>query len=97
MDTDRLTEQQKPIRVLCDVVVVGDCAADSLVNDAAIAELKATRAVDDVHQAQLHNHLKATGLGVGLMLSFGTTRLGIKRMVRRSALSVWIGDYLWLK
>jgi GxxExxY protein len=31
--------------------------------------------------AQLLNYLRATGLRTGLILNFGTPRLGVKRMV----------------
>jgi len=37
--------------------------------------------IADAHQAQLLNYLRATGLHIGLILNFGTPRLGIKRMI----------------
>ena len=40
-----------------------------------------TFAIDKIHQAQLINYLKATGIHIGLILNFGTPRLGIKRLV----------------
>jgi len=46
-----------------------------------IVELKTAKAIDNIHQAQLINYLKATGLHTGLILNFGTPRLGIKRLV----------------
>jgi GxxExxY protein len=52
-----------------------------VVNKSVLLEIKATKSIDKVHQAQLLNYLTATGLGVGLVLNFGTSRLGIKRMV----------------
>src|SRR5436853_7390134 len=74
-------EQQKPLSVVYDNVVVGDYTADLLVEGLGILELKAVKLIDEVHQSQLLNYLKATRLNVGLILNFGTARLGIKRMV----------------
>ena len=76
-----LVEQQKPIQVSYEGVIVGEFGADIIVNGFVILELKAAKIIDPVHQAQLLNYLKATGLKVGLILNFGTSRLGIKRMV----------------
>jgi GxxExxY protein len=77
--------QQRAIEVVYDGVVVGDYAADILVEDRVLVELKAVRTLDPVHEAQLLNYLKATGLEVGLLLNFGTPRLGIKRMILSTA------------
>lgn len=74
-------EQQKKVSVKYDGVVVGDYTADIIVNDSVLLELKAARIIDEIHQAQLLNYLKATGLRLGLILNFGTPKLGIKRMV----------------
>ena len=43
--------------------------------------VKAVQAIINIHQAQLLNYMKATGLKVGLILNFGTPKVGIKRMV----------------
>jgi GxxExxY protein len=75
------TEQQKKIAVMYEGVVVGDYYADVLVNDQVIVEVKALKEIDESHHAQLLNYLKATGIWVGLILNFGTSRMGIKRMV----------------
>lgn len=74
-------DQQQPTPVMYDSVVVGDYLADVVVSREVILELKAAKAIDEIHQAQLLNYLKATGLRVGLILNFGTPKLGIKRMV----------------
>jgi GxxExxY protein len=46
-----------------------------------ILELKALPDLAAVHEAQLLNYLKATGLKVGLLVNFGTPRLQWKRLV----------------
>jgi GxxExxY protein len=73
--------QQRDIAVHYDVVVVGRCTVDLLVEDRLLVELKAVRTIDAVHAAQCLNYLKATGLWPCLLLNFGTPRLQIKRMV----------------
>ncbi|HJO00160.1 MAG TPA: GxxExxY protein [Nitrospinaceae bacterium] len=78
---DLEVEQQKKINVKCEGDVVGDYIADFVVNKSVLLEIKATKSIDKVHQAQLLNYLKATGLRVGLVLNFGASRLGIKRVV----------------
>jgi len=50
---------------------VGDFTADMLVEDCVLLELKAARALDSSHQAQLLNYLRATEIEVGLLLNFG--------------------------
>ena len=74
-------EEQKKIAVMYEGAVVGDHFSDILVNGQVIIEVKALKAIDESHQAQLLNYLKATGMRVGLILNFGTSRMGIKRMV----------------
>lgn len=74
-------EQQKPIKVHYDGVVVGDYIADLLVNGRVLIELKAMRAVDDVHRAQCMNYLRATGLPICLLLNFGSSRIQVKRII----------------
>jgi len=49
---------------------VGDFTADMLIEDCVLLELKAARALDSSHQAQLLNYLRATEIEVG-SLNFG--------------------------
>ena len=71
-------QQQKPIPVLYDGVLVGDFVADLIVNGCVIIELKAIRALDEIHSAQCINYLVATSLPVCLLLNF-TRKVQIKR------------------
>ena len=64
-------EQQVPVPVWFRGKKVGDFEADLIVNDLVIIELKAVKAIDNVHIAQLLNYLKATEIEVGLVLNFG--------------------------
>ena len=73
-------EQQKPLDIYYRDILVGEYFADIVVEDSVILELKAAKAINEIHQAQLLNYLKMTGFHRGLILNFGTPRLGIKRM-----------------
>ena len=64
-----------------DGIVVGDYAVDLCVEYIVLVELKAARAIDEIHRAQCLNYLKATGLHLCLLLNFGQPRLEIKRIV----------------
>jgi GxxExxY protein len=72
--------KQAPIKVSYDGQVVGDYAADILVENQIILELKSVKELHPAHEAQLINYLKATGLEVGLLINFGE-RVEIKRKV----------------
>lgn len=50
---------------------VGHFEADILVEKCVLLELKAARALDSSHQAQLLHYLRATDIEVGLLLNFG--------------------------
>ena len=50
---------------------VGDFEADMLVERQVLLELKAGRALDSAHEAQLLNYLRATEIEVGLLFGFG--------------------------
>jgi len=71
--------EETGLRVLSEVAIpvwfhgrqVGNFAADMLVENIVLLELKAVRALDGSHQAQLLNYLRATEIEVGLLLNFG--------------------------
>jgi len=76
------SEAQKPISVKYDGQIVGAFAADLLVNDSVIVEVKAIQTLAKPHEIQLVNYLTATGLNEGLLLNFGVDRLEFKKKFR---------------
>ena len=74
-------EHQKPLQVRYDGVIGGDYQADLVVGNRVILEFKAASQLDPVHEAQLLNYLKATGIRVGLLLNFGRPKLQYRRFV----------------
>jgi len=69
------------VAVHYDGVVVGTYAANLLVEEAILVELKAVKAPDALQSAQCLNYLKATGVRLCLLLNFGSPRMEIKRLV----------------
>ncbi len=74
-------EQQYPITVHYDGIVVGEYVADVLVDGRVLVELKAVKKLDDIHTAQCLNYLRATGLPGCLLLNFGNPKVEIKRLL----------------
>ena len=65
--------QQAPIQVRYAGQVVGDYYADLWVEGRVILELKAVQEISPVHEVQLVNYLKATGVDIGLLRNFGSS------------------------
>jgi len=74
-------ESQVPIKVFYKEAVVGEYIADILVEDKVIVELKTVDKIDNMHEAQLLNYLKATRTQIGLLVNFKHSKAEIKRMV----------------
>jgi len=45
---------------------------DFILFEKLILEIKAVAELRDIHRAQVHNYLKASGLRVGLLVNFGS-------------------------
>ena len=73
-------ETEKPISVMFRGQQVGQFYADLFVEGKVIVELKAVSALAPEHSAQTINYLKATGIGVGLLINFGHPRIEYKRL-----------------
>jgi GxxExxY protein len=74
-------ENQVPLKVFYKENLVGDYLADIFVEDQVIVELKAVEKLEKIHEAQLLNYLRATGIRVGLLVNMKHPKAEIKRMV----------------
>jgi GxxExxY protein len=74
-------EQQCSVPVRYDDIVVGGYLADLLVDGTVLVELKAVKAIEDIHKAQCLHYLKATGKEICLLINFGAPKIQIKRIV----------------
>jgi len=60
--------------------IVGEYYADIVVESKIVVEVKAVSRLDPVHEVQLVNYLRATGLSVGLLVNFGRS-VEVKRRI----------------
>lgn len=72
--------EKEKIKVWFRSQEVGTFEPDILVGSCVIIEIKAGRALDAAHEAQLLNYLRATQIEVGLLLHFGP-KPAMKRLV----------------
>lgn len=64
-------EREVPLRVMFRGETVGDFRADLIVEGRVLVEITAAEKLIHVHELQLINYLRATGLRVGLLLNCG--------------------------
>lgn len=74
-------EQQLPLDVTYQSMVVGHFLCDLRVNQSVIVELKACSGIDNTHIAQCMNYLKASQHRFGLIINFGKPKVEVKRVV----------------
>lgn len=74
-------EAQKEVRILFEAEEAGVHRLDLVVEGQVVVELKAVKALEDIHFAQVKSYLKATRLHVGLLLNFNAPTLIVKRVV----------------
>ena len=73
-------ESERPLKIHYESDIVGDYICDIVVEDKVILELKAVKEINKIHEVQLVNYLKGTGIEVGLLINFGPS-VQIKRKV----------------
>ena len=74
-------ELEPKMQVQFKGVIVGDYAADLLVEGKIIVELKTDATYQSAHEAQLLNELRGTGIKLGYLMNFGREKVEYKRMV----------------
>lgn len=75
-------QAQYPISVDYKGTNVGNFFADILVEKSILIELKALNSLENKHQAQCLNYLKASHLNLCLLINFGKPRVEIKRIIQ---------------
>lgn len=76
-----IAQRESPIKVYYKEKVVGDFYADLLIENCLLVETKATTSINNIHLAQCLNYLKATGLGLALLINFGGSGVQVKRVI----------------
>lgn len=76
-----LFERQKIVILIYDGVPIGEHRLDLLIASRVVVELKACRAIEDIHPATARSYLKATNLPLALVLNFAKATLEIRRVV----------------
>ncbi len=74
-------EAQKEVTVFFEGEEAGVQRLDLVVEGKIVVELKAIKALEEIHFAQAKSYLKATGLHVGLLINFNAAKLVVKRVV----------------
>jgi GxxExxY protein len=74
-------DNQVPLKVYYKKEIVGEYFIDILVEDRVVLELKVVDSLKKIHQAQILNYLKATGVQVGFLVNFTYPMAEIKRIV----------------
>ena len=74
------SENQKSVDVYYKNKLVGDFRADIVAEEKILIEIKAVSRLLPLHEAQLLNYLKATGIRIGLLVNFGE-RLEFRRKI----------------
>lgn len=77
---DLHVQQQVPVLIRYDDVVVGEHRVDLLVGRKILIENKTVKGFDDIHFVIARSYLRALGLRHGLLLNFARTTLQVKRV-----------------
>ena len=64
-----------------DGYAVGFYEADLIVEGKLIVELKAVKALNTAHEAQLMNYLKTTGIQDGMLINFGSEKFEVIKRI----------------
>ena len=75
-------ERQKPIKIFYRDKIVGEHRLDLFIAQTVVVELKAIKALEDIHFSTVRSYMKACQVGIGLLLNFAAMPLTIKRVGR---------------
>lgn len=77
-------EEEKPLKVYYDQVVVGSFFVDLFVENEVVLELKSVNGIAKEHEVQLVNYLNALKIDIGLLINFGPSGVNVKRKYRQT-------------
>lgn len=73
-------QKQLPLNVLDeDGTLLGEFAADLLIEQCLLVEVKAARTLIDEHTAQLLGYMRASRIEHGVLINFGNSRFQIRK------------------
>ena len=75
---------QHGVTVYYKGATIGEYVADLMVEGCVIVELKAVEKLHDLHEVQIKNYLRATGIEVGLLMNFGKSMEVRRKFVKNS-------------
>lgn len=75
-------EREKEMDLSYKGYEIGKRRVDFFVDEKIMVEIKAVKALEDVHLAQAINYLEAYNLEIGLLINFGNTSLQFKRVMK---------------
>ena len=75
-------KRQEKIDILYKREKIKEYEANFIVEEVVLVEIKATKGLSKMDEAQVHNYLKATQKEIGLLFNFGTISLEYKRVIR---------------
>lgn len=73
--------RQRRINVVYRGKLIGWHRLDLIVEGMVVLELKVVRSIEPIHRAIVRSYLKASGIPLGLILSFATPDIGISRVI----------------
>jgi GxxExxY protein len=72
-------DEERPLEVYYDDIVVGKFSLDLFVEDTIVVELKSVQRLLIEHEVQLVNYLKGVKREIGLLINFGPSGVEVKR------------------
>ena len=72
-------DEERPLEVYYDDIVVGKFSLDLFVEDTIVVELKSVQRLLIEHEVQLVNYLKGVKRDIGLLVNFGPSGVEVKR------------------
>lgn len=75
-------QEEAEFKVLYDNKKIGTFRIDLVIDSKIIVEIKAIESLPNIYKNQVISYLKASGLKLGFLVNFGTTKLQFLRLYR---------------